>query len=119
MTNVAGFRLDIAGPVNFGRMVGKFNFPLFVVDSDTLDSFLFADILNDLVDIITGIVHHGVVGTQLDGIAEPLGFSHYFFTQPFFLVPDAEVRPGGNDQEQNDSDPDNQLGDETVTKISN
>ena len=94
MTDVAGLGLNIAGLVDFGRMVGKFYFTLFIVDSNALNSFLFADIHYDLVDIIAGIVHHGVVGAQLNRVAQPFGFSHDVFAQPFFLVPDTEIGPG-------------------------
>ena len=94
MTDDAGLRLDIAGLVDFGRMVGKFYFTLFIVDSKALNSFLIADIHYDLVDIIAGIVHHGVVGTQLNGIAQPFGFSHNVFAKSFFLILDTEVCPG-------------------------
>ncbi len=87
-------RLNIAGLVDFGRMVGKFYFSLFIVDTNALNSFLPADIHYDLVDIIAGIVHHGVVGAQLNGGAQPFGLGHNVFAQSFLLIPDAEVSPG-------------------------
>jgi hypothetical protein len=94
VADVAGLRFNITGLVDFGRMVGKFYFTLFIVDSNALNSLLIADIHYDLVDIIAGIVHHGVLGTQLNGVAQPFGFSHNVFAQSFFLIPDAEVGPG-------------------------
>ena len=93
MTDVAGLGLNIAGLVDFKRMVGKFYFTLFIVNSNALNSLLIADIPYDLVDIIAGIVHHGVLGTQLNGIAQPFGFSHNVFAQSSFLISDTEVCP--------------------------
>ena len=93
VTNIASLRSNVAGLVDFGRMVGKFYFTLFIVDSNALNSLLLADIPYDLVDIVAGIVHHGVMGAQLNRVAQTFGFSHDVLAQSLLLIPDAEVGP--------------------------
>ena len=64
MANIACFRLYVGRGVDFRGGVGEFNLALFVIDSDIFDAFLFANIGDDLRDVIAGIEHHGIMGSQ-------------------------------------------------------
>jgi hypothetical protein len=79
---------------------------------------LFADIHDDLIDIVPGIEHHGILGAQFDGVAEPFGFDDDFPAQAFFLVSDVKIGPGGYGQQQNDADADYQLGPQAEPYVS-
>ena len=62
MADIAGFGLDIGDLVDFLLLVGEFDLSGFVVDANGFDFFLAGDVHNDLVDIVPGIAHHGIVG---------------------------------------------------------
>ena len=64
MADIAGFRLDVGRGVDLRGGIGEFDLALLVIDSEIFDAFLFADIGDDLGDIIAGIEHHGIMGSQ-------------------------------------------------------
>jgi hypothetical protein len=68
VADVTGLGFDIGDLVNFGRLIGIFYLSIFIVNPDGLDFLLFADVCDNLVDVVSGIGHHGIVGTQLDGV---------------------------------------------------
>ena len=94
MADITCLCLDVCGFVDFLKAVGEFYLPLLVIDADVLDLFLFADIFCDLVDVIPGIKHHGIVGAQFDGIPQSVGLGYDIVKGPFFVGANAEIGPG-------------------------
>jgi len=70
VADVAGLGFDVGDLLDFLGVVGKLDGPLFVVDADVLDLFQPGDVGDDLVDVVPGVQHHGVMRAELDGIAE-------------------------------------------------
>jgi hypothetical protein len=96
MADVAGFCFDIGLLTNFRSIVGKLNFSSLIVYAEIFYFFLFANIGDDLVDVIPGIDHHGVMGTQGNGIRQSVCPFENVFHDPFLLIPDTEKSPGGH-----------------------
>ena len=67
MTDVARLRLDIRAAVHLGDLVGVFDLPLLVVDPDVIDLLDLGDVVDDLVDVVPGVEHHGVMRAEPDG----------------------------------------------------
>ena len=93
MADIAGFRFDIGDLVDFFQLVRKFDLARFVVDADGFDVFLAGDVEDDLVDIVPGVGHHGVVGAQFDGVAEPYGFIQNLVGELVVFIADIEKGP--------------------------
>jgi hypothetical protein len=109
MTNVTRLGLNVGGLIDFEKLIGEFYLAFLIINADIFNLFLPADVHDDLVDIISGIEHHGVVGAQFDRIAQALGFRHTFFPKPFFLIFYTEIGPGGYREKQDDADADNKF----------
>ena len=110
VADVAGLRTDVGDLLDLLGPVGKLDGALFVVDADVLDVVQPRDVGDDLVDVVAGVQHHRVVRAQTDGVAEPLGLRDDLVLEAGFLVGDAEIRPGGNGQQQRGADTQDQLG---------
>ena len=115
MADIADLSFDIDFVVNFCGFIGKFYFPLFVKYSNIFNFLLFTDILNDLVDVIPGIKHHGVVRTQADCIRQPVGVGDDISHKLFFQIAGIHVSPGRNGQQQHQTDRNNQFGNKAVS----
>jgi len=101
MADVAGFGFNVGGHVDFVRMIGIFDFTGFVVNANVFDFRKPADIGDDLVDVVPGIEHHGIVGAQAYGGRQPVGCIDDVLHELFFLIIDVEIGPR-RDREQKD-----------------
>jgi len=72
VADVAGLVLDVGDRVNLVVMIGDFDLPLLVVDADIDDVVLLGNVVDDLFDVVPGVEHHGIMGAQADGVAQPL-----------------------------------------------
>jgi hypothetical protein len=72
----------------------------FIIDANRFDLFLSANVVNDLIDIIPGIQHHGVMGAESYGIGQSVGSGHNISHELFFLIIDIKISPGGNGNKQ-------------------
>jgi hypothetical protein len=75
------------------------------------------DVVDDLVDVVAGVEHHRVMGTELDSVGQPVGRLDDLIHELFFLVIDIEVSPGRNRQQQRQSYGQDELGDQSMMKI--
>jgi hypothetical protein len=48
------------------------------------------------------------VGTQFDGITQPVGFSYDIFNSSLFLDLDIKIGPGGHTDQQDQTDPEDE-----------
>ena len=94
MADVAGFGLDVRGQIDFRGLVRKFDFSCLVVYSDILYFGQPSDVHDDLVDVIPGIEHHGIMCSQPDSGSKPIGGSHNVPHFLFFLVAHIDLGPG-------------------------
>ena len=83
--------------------------PLLVVDADVNDIVLFGDVGDDLLDVVPGVEHHGIVGAQADGVAQPLGAGGDVVHHLFLHVSEVEESPHGQGQKQQQPDADQKL----------
>ncbi len=104
MANVAGVGLDVGNLIDLLGNVGKFYLPIFVVNDNIFNAFLPSNVLDDFIDILPGIEHHGVVGAQFDGVSQPVDFHYQVINDALPLIFDVEVSPGGNTDEQYQTD---------------
>ena len=93
VTDITGFRFDIGGVVNLGRGVGKFDLTVFVINPYILDFLKLADVLNNLIDVVPGINHHGIMGAQPDCARQPVGAGDNISHGLLFLIIYIEVSP--------------------------
>jgi hypothetical protein len=117
MADKTGLGLDIRGLVNFFGPVGEFYLSLFVINADILYLFLPADVCRDLVNFISGIEHHGIVGTQFYGIPQPVTLCHNIIDSPLLLILDIEIGPGGYADQEDQTDPKDQPEAERVVDV--
>jgi hypothetical protein len=117
MADKAGFGLDIRCLVNLLSPVGKFDLSLFVIDTNIFYLFLPADVRRDLVNLISGIEHHGVVGTQFYGITQPVSLCHHIFKGSFLLIINIKIGPGGYADQQDQTNPEDQPETEGVVDV--
>jgi hypothetical protein len=114
VADVARFRF-YAGPfIDLSREAGEFDLPLLVINPDILDALLLADVLCYLVDVVSGIEHHRVMGAQLDGVAEPVARFNDVLESICLLIVYVEVCPGENANKKNQPYQSNKLGDKTA-----
>ena len=62
MADETGLGVDVGCMVDFRKLIGEFDLAAFVINPDILDVLLPGDVLNDLIDVVAGIVHHGIMG---------------------------------------------------------
>lgn len=91
-------------------MVRELDLPFFVVNPDTFDILLPADVLDNLCDIIPRVEHHRVIGTQHDRFTEPIRIVDDALGEGLPLVFNVEVGPGGDGYQEDGPDGKNQLG---------
>ena len=103
MAYIAGLVFYIGRCVDFPGAVGKFDLAVFIINPDRFDGFMPADIIDNLIDIIAGVRHHGIVSAEFDGRAQTVGSDHHMFHEFFFLVIDVKISPGGQGDEQRQS----------------
>ena len=112
MTDVADLGLEVGAQVQFRGAIGKLDFPLLVVNADVFYFFLPGDVLDDLVDVVAGVEHHGIVGAQQDGVAQAVGAPDDVLHGTLLLVLDVEVGPRRNGHQQGQAHGQDQLGQE-------
>jgi hypothetical protein len=117
VANIAGFIFYIGGCINFGRAVGKFYLAFFIIEPYRFDGLLPADVRYNLIDIIAGVQHHGIMGAEFDGRGQAVRPGHHMLHKLFFLVSDVEIGPGGKGYEQCQSDRKDELGGQAASKI--
>ena len=117
MADKAGLGLDIRCLVNFFGPAGKFDLSLFVIDTNIFYLFLPADVCRDLVNFVSGIDHHGVVGTQFYGITQPVSLCHHIFKGSFLLIINIKIGPGGYADQQDQTNPEDQPETEGVVDV--
>ncbi len=110
MAHITRLGFNIGGHVDFGQTVGKLYLPRFVVYADIFDFRLFTDVLDDLVDVVPGVEHHGIVGPQADGRSQAVSAGHDVAHQLFLLVADIEIGPGSDGEQEHNPDRDDQFG---------
>ena len=104
MADVAGLVLDVGDRVNLGVLIGEFDLTLFVVDADVDDVVLLGDVVDDLLDVISGVEHHGIMGAQSDGVAQPLSAGGDVAHHLLLHVTIVEESPHRQGQEQHQAD---------------
>ncbi len=119
VADVAGFGFDVGDLLQFFQVIGKLDGPLFIVDANVADLLQPGDVVDDLVDVVPGVEHHGVVGAELDGVAEPLRLRHELLLQIVLLIGDAEVGPGGDREHQDDAGDQDQFGGKAFSNPAN
>ena len=117
MADKAGLGLDIRCLVDFFSPAGKFDLSLFVVDTNIFYLFLPADVCRDLVDFVSRIEHHGIMGTQLYGITQPVSLCHHIFKGSFLLNINIKIGPGGYADQQDQTNPEDQSETEGVVDV--
>ncbi|VTR66567.1 hypothetical protein DESC_480277 [Desulfosarcina cetonica] len=117
VADMAGLGLDVGGLVDLLGVVGVFDFAGFVVNADVLDFRLAADVVDDLVDLVAGVEHHGVVGAQADRGGEAIRAGHDALHHFLLLIADIEKGPGGDGDEQNGAHGQDQLGGQAVAQV--
>ena len=117
MADIAGFCLDVGRGVDFRGRVGEFDLALFVIDSDIFDAFLIADIGDDLRDVIAGIEHHGIMGSQTDRVGQTIRIGDDVVHDSVFLFVDIKIGPGGHGQQQGHADTQNEFGNQAATRM--
>jgi hypothetical protein len=117
VADITGFGLDVGDLVDFPGLAGKFYLTGFVVDADIFDLFLLAYVFYDLIDIVPGIEHHGIMSAKSDGIGQSPRPFYDLFHDLFLLVIDIEIGPGRQAEQQNGSDGQNQLRYKTEANV--
>ena len=95
MTDPACLGINVLCPVNFSWGVRKFRVPAFIVNPYIFDPFLVCDIFDYLINVIPGIDHHGIMGSEQDGFADTVCHSGIHIDPFRSLVGNAEIRPDG------------------------
>ena len=90
VANIAGLGLDIGLAIQLLGVVGIFDLSQFVIDADIFDIVLAGDIMDDLLDIVPGIGHHGIVGAQPDGVAQAVHIVAQIFGEFVLHILDVE-----------------------------
>ncbi|MDX2478761.1 MAG: hypothetical protein QNK24_00325 [Desulfuromusa sp.] len=70
---------------------------------------LLGNVVDDLLDVVPGVEHHGIVGAQADGIAQPLGAGGDVVHHLFLHVSKIEKSPHSERQKQQQTDADQKL----------
>lgn len=109
MTDDASFCTDIGGPPDLFAITGELYFSSLVEDPNVADLGLASDILGDLIDVVSRIEHHGVVGAQPDGIAQPVGLVDGVTTGRSLVVLDVHVGPDRDAAKQDQANPEDEL----------
>jgi hypothetical protein len=100
MTYKAGFVFNIGDLIDFGGEVGVFDLALFIVDPDVFNIFPRGDFVDNAVDVVSQVVHHGIVSTELNRGGQGIGTCNNTIHQLFFLVFDIKKGPDRNTQDQ-------------------
>jgi hypothetical protein len=108
--------VQVDNSAGFGINIGVFQLTPLVINANMIDFLLPADVLDHSANIIPGIEHHGVMGAEFDGIAQPVGIRHHMRKNLFFLIFNINVGPNRNRKQQGDADDDNQLVAKAVTQ---
>jgi hypothetical protein len=105
----ARFRLDILHGIDFSYLTRELDAPLFVEYSDVLNFLLASDVVNDLVDVVPGVEHHGIVGTQPDGIPQSVCLFDHMVDGVRLMVLDIDICPTGNASKEYQANPEDEL----------
>jgi hypothetical protein len=65
----------------------------FIVDPDIVDFLLRPNIIDNLINFIPGVGHHGIVSAQLDRIGQSIGTDNNIFHHPIFLISNIKISP--------------------------
>jgi len=117
MADVTGLCLDIGLLIHLFRPIGEFDLPLFIVNTDIFYLLESGYILYDLVDVVPGIQHHGIVSTQLNSISQPFPFHHHVSHGLLFLVFDIEIGPDRETDENDQPNPKDQPKAKSIIEI--
>jgi len=117
MADKTGLGLNIRCLVNLFRPAGKFDLSLFVIDTNIFYLFLSANVGRDLVNVVSGIEHHGIVGTQFYGIPQPVSLCNHLFNGPLLLILNIKIGPGGYADQQDQTNPEYQPETECVVDV--
>jgi hypothetical protein len=109
MADETGLGFDIGFMIHLGVFVRKLYFTAFVVNSDVFELFFPGDIFNDQGDIVSQIVHHGVMQTESDGVGQSIGTFKNTLHGLFLLVVDIKVGPYRYAQQQDKPHQDGQF----------
>ena len=118
VTNGAGCGADAGSTVHLFLDVGELDLPLLIENSYALYLLQSSNVFDDLVDVVTGIERHGIVRTQLDGVAQSIGFLDHVIGGVFLVVLDVGVGPDGDAPQQDQSDPEDEPEGQTAAYVS-
>jgi len=117
MAYKTGLGLNICDLVDFLGTVREFDLSLFIINAYIFYPFLPGDVFCDLVDVISGIEHHGIVGTQFYGVTQPVSLCYNIIDSPLLLIFNIKIGPGGYADQKDQTDPENQPKTERVVDV--
>jgi hypothetical protein len=117
MANDARFSADAGGFPHLLADTGKLDLPGLVEDPDIADLGLSPDIVGDLVDVVSRVEHHGIVGAQPDGIAQPVGLVDGVTAGCPLVIFNVHVGPNRDAAKQDQTNPEDQLEGQTLANV--
>ena len=117
VADVARLGLDVGFPIHLPGAVGKLDDPFFIVDADVYDVRQLADVVDDLVDVVPAVQHHGVVCPQADRGGQTVGAVDDVLHHLLLLVADVEIRPRDDGYQKHDPYQHDQLGADALHEI--